>query len=61
MNTFQLANLAPESSVDKIFEEMSSLFEKSGRLLVLLDETLEQDSFKNLKKIVKTKILSIYH
>ncbi|MCO8109566.1 DUF4123 domain-containing protein [Acinetobacter indicus] len=53
MNTFQLANLAPESSVDKIFEEMSSLFEKSGRLLVLLDETLEQDIFKNLKKNCK--------
>ena len=49
MTGFNLASVESNFSQDKIFEDMESLFNKFGRILVLLDETLEKDSFKELK------------
>lgn len=49
MTGFNLANIQSNFSQDKIFEDMESLFNQFGRILVLLDETLEKESFKELK------------
>lgn len=53
MNTFHLDNMQTHQSVDKIYEEMKLYFNQSGRLLILLDETLEHGSCSQLKSFFK--------
>lgn len=53
MSGFHLANLEPDSSEAKIYEDMRALFDQNGRLLVLLDETLEPGSFSEIKFFFK--------
>lgn len=53
MSSFYLVNEIKNYSTDKIFEDMSALLDRTGRLLVLLDETLEADSFSELKSCLK--------
>ena len=50
MNNLYLTNLDTNYSIEKIFEEMTSIFNRYGRLLVLLDKTSESNSFDELLK-----------
>ncbi|WP_180084680.1 hypothetical protein [Acinetobacter sp. YH12145] len=53
MSEFNIINIGGNYSKDKIYADMESLLDKFGRLLVLLDVTLEADCFKELKRILK--------
>ena len=53
MSEFNIINIGGNYSKDKIYADMESLLDKFGRLLVLLDVTLEADCFKELKRIIK--------